>query len=169
MTTSTSKLPCRHCDGISTHFPECVSVMLDAARAEVEELRAWQRDIADGTGYINYAEGQGGYEVAPAETILRAWRRLQAEQDNWSAGTFVGPCAHDRDPYTRCEDCEELSPREALIKTVAERQREACSKRVEAAGSGTLLSTSDSAFWSKLILEVALVTELKERNRDGDD
>lgn len=32
----------------------------------------------------------------------------------WGAGDFCGPCAHGRDPYTRCDECEDLTPREAL-------------------------------------------------------
>lgn len=43
-------------------------------RAEVERLRWWQREVADGMGYLNQAEGQAGYEVAPPVVILAAWR-----------------------------------------------------------------------------------------------
>lgn len=53
----------------------------DEARAEVERLRGWQESIADGTGYILRAEGQGGYEAADPETIIAAWRRLEREAD----------------------------------------------------------------------------------------
>lgn len=36
----------------------------------------------------------------------------------WNMGTFVGPCAHGSDPYTRCDDCELLEPREAFVKAL---------------------------------------------------
>lgn len=49
----------------------------DRLQAEVEELREWQLKVAEGTGYINRAEGQGGYEVAAPETIIAAWKRLE--------------------------------------------------------------------------------------------
>ena len=40
----------------------------------------------------------------------------------WDAGTFIGPCAHGRDPYTRCEEgCGALTPREALEVAAATR------------------------------------------------
>jgi hypothetical protein len=61
---------------------------LRALLNEVERLTAWQVAVADGLGYLNRAEGQGGYEVAEPETVIGAWRehereveRLTAEQD----------------------------------------------------------------------------------------
>lgn len=45
----------------------------EKAEAEVETLRAWQLRVADATGYVNRAEGQGGYEVADADTIVAAY------------------------------------------------------------------------------------------------
>ena len=42
---------------------------------------------------------------------------------NWGIGDFYGPCAHGRDPYTRCDDCGDLEPRQALVRTIAEKQR----------------------------------------------
>lgn len=51
------------------------------AEAEVERLRAWQYAVANGIGYCNHAEGQGGYEVADAETIVVAWKRRERLYD----------------------------------------------------------------------------------------
>lgn len=48
---------------------------------EIEQLRAWQLAVAEGTGYINHAEGQDGYEVADAETIVAAWKRRERRYD----------------------------------------------------------------------------------------
>lgn len=36
----------------------------------------------------------------------------------WSMGVFSGPCLHGRAPYTRCDECEGLEPREAFIKSL---------------------------------------------------
>lgn len=36
----------------------------------------------------------------------------------WSMGTFTGPCMHGRRPYTRCDTCGELEPRDAFIATL---------------------------------------------------
>jgi hypothetical protein len=37
----------------------------------------------------------------------------------WSMGDFIGPCAHGRDPYERCEDgCDGLSPRDAFAESI---------------------------------------------------
>lgn len=46
----------------------------DALTAAIAAL-TWQEQVADGMGYLNRPEGQDGYEVASAETILSAWRR----------------------------------------------------------------------------------------------
>ena len=51
----------------------------DEALAQVKELRAWQLAVAEGAGYVNRAEGQGGYEVASAETLVAAWKRQEQE------------------------------------------------------------------------------------------
>lgn len=48
-----------------------------ALRDHVEALEAWQLAVADGMGYVNRAEGQGGYEVAAPSVILGAWAAQQ--------------------------------------------------------------------------------------------
>lgn len=35
----------------------------------------------------------------------------------WSMGHFYGPCLHGRDPYTRCDECGDLEPIDAWMKT----------------------------------------------------
>jgi hypothetical protein len=61
------------------------AVALERAYADAckerDELRAWQLAVAEGTGYINHAEGQGGYEIAPAETIVAAYANAVEERD----------------------------------------------------------------------------------------
>lgn len=37
----------------------------------------------------------------------------KALEENWAVGPFIGPCPHGRDPYTRCDTCGVLEPREA--------------------------------------------------------
>jgi hypothetical protein len=43
--------------------------------AEVERLTDWQVAVADGLGYLNHVEGQGGYEVAEPDKVIGAWMR----------------------------------------------------------------------------------------------
>lgn len=50
-----------------------------ALTKERDELKAWQVEIGEGTAYINWAEGQGGYEVPPASVIVEAWSTLANE------------------------------------------------------------------------------------------
>jgi hypothetical protein len=57
------------------HAPTDLRALLD----EVERLKSWQVAVADGLGYLNSAEGQGGYEVAEPETIIVAWREQERE------------------------------------------------------------------------------------------
>ena len=45
-------------------------------RARVAELEAWQIAIAEGTAFINRAEGQDGYEVASPQTILSFFEEI---------------------------------------------------------------------------------------------
>jgi hypothetical protein len=50
-----------------------------ALRAERDALAKWQLEVAEGMGYVNHAEGQDGYEVASAQTILDAWQYVTRE------------------------------------------------------------------------------------------
>lgn len=54
--------------------------LLDAYE-ERDRLRDWQEAVADGLGYLNRAEGQGGYEVAKPEVIANTYNRICAERD----------------------------------------------------------------------------------------
>lgn len=53
-----------------------------ALQAECAELRAWQEAVAEGTGYINRPEGQGGYAVADPDTIVAAFKEHEREADH---------------------------------------------------------------------------------------
>lgn len=44
-------------------------------RAEQERLRADYLRVAEALEYVNHAEGQGGYEIAPNETLVEVARR----------------------------------------------------------------------------------------------
>jgi hypothetical protein len=50
-----------------------------ALKAQLAEAQWWQREVAEGLGYLNQSDGQSGYEVADAPTIVGAWRNLLAE------------------------------------------------------------------------------------------
>jgi hypothetical protein len=45
------------------------------ARAEAER---WQVEVAEGLGFLNRAEGQGGYEVAAPRVIVEAFRAAES-------------------------------------------------------------------------------------------
>ena len=48
----------------------------------------------------------------------------------WSVN-FVGPCAHGRDPYTRCDYCGDLDPGQAFARVVRIEEREECTAGLE--------------------------------------
>lgn len=92
-----------------------------ALEARVAELEAWQLAIAEGTGFINRAEGQSGYEVADPKTILdyidtevleriQLWGALTAAVEDCSmsmAPDVMALClrALGREPETEEDDC----------------------------------------------------------------
>lgn len=43
---------------------------------ERDALANWQLAVALALGYVNQAEGQSGYEVAPAEVVVRSLRKF---------------------------------------------------------------------------------------------
>lgn len=51
--------------------------------------------------------------------------------NGWSVGDFTGPCEHGRDPYTRCDYCEDLSPRAAFVRLISSDERELCARVAE--------------------------------------
>jgi hypothetical protein len=53
----------------------------NALALRVQEAERWQIEVADGIGYVNRAEGQGGYEVAEPRVIIQAFRDLRSERD----------------------------------------------------------------------------------------
>lgn len=57
---------------------------LDGWRLRAGVAEKWQRAVAEGTGYINQPEGQDGYEVADAETIVAAWKRARRAEDGFT-------------------------------------------------------------------------------------
>ena len=54
-----------------------------ALESRVAELEAWQLTIAEGTGFINRAEGQSGYEVADPKTILEHFKEDGIERNRY--------------------------------------------------------------------------------------
>ena len=64
---------------------------LGASIARANEWQAMYEKLADGIGYANHAEGQAGVEVAPPETIIEAFKRLEREASlvspEWACGT----------------------------------------------------------------------------------
>lgn len=65
--------------------------------------------------------------MSPADEAA-AWRKW-FEENGWKGwDLFIGPCAHGRDPFTRCSVCGELNPLAARDLAVAAREREACAR-----------------------------------------
>lgn len=53
----------------------------ESAESRAADLDRWQREVAEGLGFLNQPEGQSGYEVADPATIIEAWRTLQREAE----------------------------------------------------------------------------------------
>lgn len=51
------------------------------------------------------------------EELAEAWRMMEEEQNAHLNGfaSFVGPCAHGRDPWTRCETCSQGNAVQAVV------------------------------------------------------
>ncbi|MCC6178834.1 MAG: hypothetical protein WAZ94_15140 [Phycisphaerales bacterium] len=64
---------------------------LGAAIARSNEWQGMYEKLCEGIGYANHAEGQAGVEVAPPETIIEAFKRLEREaaevSPEWAWGT----------------------------------------------------------------------------------
>lgn len=72
-------------------------------------------------------EAESRFEKMLASKRGQAFKK--AIDQSWGVGNFYGPCAHGRDPYTRCDEgCGDLEPRAALVRTIALKQQEADSQ-----------------------------------------
>lgn len=98
----------------------------------LSRLRWWARAFSDVSSFeyavtTLTAERDGAIAEAAAAKRERDAalfsRKIDAE---WSLGSFMGPCSHGRAPYTRCDHCDGLEPREAFAATVRAEEREAC-------------------------------------------
>lgn len=58
-----------------------LSADLAAAHTEIEQLKKWRFDVAEGIGFCNRTWGVAGYEVADAETITGFWKDREIERD----------------------------------------------------------------------------------------
>ena len=56
---------------------------VDSLRARVAGLEAWQKEVANGLGYLNQPEGQAGYEVAAPRVIIHDWHEAEAFQERY--------------------------------------------------------------------------------------
>ena len=74
---------CQWCGDSFGHRPECPVLEVNTLRARVAELEAWQKDVANGLGYLNQPEGQAGYEVAAPSTIIHDWYEAQSFQERY--------------------------------------------------------------------------------------
>lgn len=104
---------------------------LDRLKAERDDLR--ERNLQLVT-LVERLESTVSFGADLVSKAVKAVERLTVERDSlaatveeyarngwasvisklWGAGDFCGPCAHGRDPYTRCDECEDLTPRQAL-------------------------------------------------------
>ena len=57
--------------------------VIDRLQARVAELEAWQKEVANGLGYLNQPEGQAGYEVAAPSEIIHDWYEAQSFQERY--------------------------------------------------------------------------------------
>lgn len=57
------------------------SLREEALAKERDEARAWQLAVADAAGYVNYAEGQAGVDIAPAAVLIADIKKTSEELD----------------------------------------------------------------------------------------
>ena len=62
----------------------------DAATARAEAAESDLLKVADALGYVNHAEGSGGYEIAPIDTLVEAVRRLQWKDEAGALNEAMG-------------------------------------------------------------------------------
>lgn len=111
---------------------EALTAQRDEAREERDELRAWQLAVAEGMGYVNRAEGVGGYEVAPASVIVDSWNQMATEHaDGYIAAVHgadrradeleaeLATVGTERDEMTRVSD-EALARCDVLLAELAD-------------------------------------------------
>lgn len=81
--------------------------------------------------------------IAEAASDKRERDVLRAAKAAWEAEQFLGPCAHGRDPYGRCDaddvppgvtPCGQLTPTEAAVRA----EREACARWADIEGASRL-------------------------------
>jgi len=89
-------------------------LILLAAIDEPEALRAKEAELNDAVvKWLSEANALSMETGGPLTEIRRAFG--PGVNSAWSMGSFAGPCAHGRDPYTRCDTCGEMEPREAFV------------------------------------------------------
>jgi hypothetical protein len=98
--------------------------LVEKYRAENEELRtALEAKVSADSGAAALRElGPMVTKLAATEAALADARKRLGEGEG-----FIGPCAHGRDPYDRCDLCGGLAPHVAAVAA----EREACAALVE--------------------------------------
>jgi hypothetical protein len=90
-----------------------------AAIDELVELRTKETELSEAIVKWRAEAAALSRETGSVLTQLR--REFgHGVESAWSMGAFTGPCAHGRDPYTRCDSCGEMDPREAFVATLRE-------------------------------------------------
>ena len=89
-----SSLDCRYAGGgigevSGSHCPADNPCDRCVAERRIAGLEAWQLAIAEGTQFINRAEGQDGYEVADPQTILKYFEEEAHERDCYQEALTV--------------------------------------------------------------------------------
>jgi hypothetical protein len=69
---------CEPCRLLAERAEEWFAAQLAAG---IAQGRAEYVALADRIGFVNRAEGQGGYEVADVDTIARAWREMELAEE----------------------------------------------------------------------------------------
>lgn len=102
-----------------------------------------------------------GAELSANRALLAELREAKAALARSEAGAteFIGPCAHGRDPYDRCDEeddpegggCGLLTPREALVRRIAYHQRDECMAK--------LANLSPDIPYIQVVRNTKLVTE----------
>lgn len=138
------------------------AVKMRGSVGEVDALAASGPDVPGLLAYVRHLRGEVEFrkqEVFDLTESCKEWRRREANaQAEVSAlrgeaakanapkwDRWVGPCAHGRDPWTRCETCEAAGERQALAWALEQSLAEVSDlrKQLEAATPKTYLLTQE--------------------------
>ena len=137
----------------------------DACR-ERDELRAWQLQVAEPTGFVLRAFGSSDYDVAEPAVLVNAWRALERERDELRAIVGAGGLTYSEgETNLRVKIVEFAQAAESAM-----RERDLSLSAWESAGMSGRDAQSAMLELARQLEEaqerIELLTELRDEERD---